>query len=150
MTNHNIPQLKFTLTEGSRGMFDLKMHDSLSNRELCKLLFDEINEIGSTKISRIKIVDLLTRERSGGYGTAAVNYFIDYCKKHYPPSILAYGLVYHQEHVYHISQQDKEFYRNRRNGFWQKFGFNITLNKVYEDRMEAKISDLLILEKSQS
>lgn len=136
-------QTKFVLTEGSKGMFYLKMYDVLTNRELCTLLFDELTKSGSSKIDRIKIVDL-TGERFKGYGTATVKHFINHCKEHHQSSILVYGVVYHQEIAdSNTSQQDKKFHRDRRNRFWQKFGFKVTLKQDSHDEIEANLLELL-------
>lgn len=125
-------------------MFKLRTLDSLSDKELCVLLFDEkVETQGDSKFLKIQVVDLLPRVRFKGHGTSAVNSFINHCREKYLPSTTVYGSIYHQE--ISLLERDAQFHRDRRNGFWGKFGFSIELAEDARDKMKAGLIDLRCL-----
>ena len=120
--------LAITIKESSKGIFTLRVLDDKTGQRLSAIFFREELSGGGIAIS-----DLHTKEPAKGYGTFAVNAFIQFCQAVYLEDIPIYGSPSH-----HGSEDD----RKRRNKFWEGFGFKITLNRPDSDCMNALLSGL--------
>lgn len=121
---------KITIDEPCRGIFYLRVLDDKTDQRLSSLFFREGVKLSGGGIA---ISDLYTKEPAKGYGTFAVNAFIQFCQAVYLEDIPIYGSPSHPG-----SEDD----RKRRNKFWEGFGFSITLDRPNSDRMTAWLSDL--------
>lgn len=110
-----------------------------SKKELGRILFTLSNK------NLIVIDDLITNEKSRGFGTILTNEFIEYSQKNFSSTTQVIGYVRHDE-IFNsrllVPFAEALRLRQRRNRFWSKFGFKILEEKSYHDNMSVELKDL--------